>query len=112
MIGKNLLHYSIVAKLGVGGQGEVYEALNTKLGRSVVIKVLPAHLTQSEVNLKRFEREARLASALDHPNICAIYDLAFADDGRYLMVGTTAGTISIWDLQTLHARLREMQLDW
>jgi len=63
MIGKNLLHYRIVAKLGVGGQGEVYEAVNTKLDRTVVIKVLPPELTLREVNLKRFEREARLASS-------------------------------------------------
>lgn len=75
MIGTNLLHYRIVEKLGVGGQGEVYKAVDTKLGRTVVIKVLPPELTAKEKNLRRFEREARLASSLDHPNICTIFDL-------------------------------------
>src|SRR5215470_8366369 len=80
MVGKKLLHYRIVAKLGAGGQGEVYKAINTKLNRTVVLKVLPREMTVSGVNLKRFEREARLASSLDHTNICAIYDLAFHND--------------------------------
>ncbi|HWT01997.1 MAG TPA: protein kinase [Pyrinomonadaceae bacterium] len=75
MIGSNLLNYRIVEKLGVGGQGEVYKAVDAKLGRTVVIKVLPPALTVKEANLKRFEREARLASSLDHPNICTIFDL-------------------------------------
>jgi serine/threonine protein kinase/tetratricopeptide (TPR) repeat protein len=75
MIGSNLLNYRITEKLGVGGQGEVYKAVDTKLGRTVVIKVLPPELTIKEINLKRFEREARLASSLDHPNICTIFDL-------------------------------------
>src|SRR5947209_19725828 len=75
MIGSNLHNYRIVEKLGVGGQGEVYKAVDTKLGRAVVIKILPPELTVKETNLKRFEREARLASALDHPNICTIFDM-------------------------------------
>ncbi|HKC62207.1 MAG TPA: protein kinase [Pyrinomonadaceae bacterium] len=75
MIGSNLLHYRITEKLGVGGQGEVYKAVDTKLGRNVVIKILPPELTVKEANLKRFEREARLASSLDHPNICTIFDM-------------------------------------
>ncbi|HEX8888376.1 MAG TPA: protein kinase [Pyrinomonadaceae bacterium] len=75
MIGANLLNYRIVEKIGVGGQGEVYKAVDKKLGRTVVIKVLPPDLTVKEANLKRFEREARLASSLDHPNICTIFDM-------------------------------------
>src|SRR6266550_1778554 len=75
MIGTTLGNYRILEKLGAGGQGTVYKALDNKLGRTVVIKVLPAELTAKEANLKRFEREARLASALDHPNICTIFDL-------------------------------------
>jgi serine/threonine-protein kinase len=75
MIGSNLLNYRITEKIGVGGQGEVYKAVDTKLGRTVVIKILPPELTVKETNLKRFEREARLASSLDHPNICTIFDL-------------------------------------
>jgi len=75
MIGTTLGSYRILEKLGEGGQGAVYKAIDSKLGRPVVIKVLPPELTQKEANLKRFEREARLASALDHPNICTIFDL-------------------------------------
>src|SRR5216683_2736036 len=75
MIGKFLGNYKILEKLGVGGQGTVYKATDGKLGRTVVVKVLPPELTAREANLKRFEREARLASSLDHPNICTIFDL-------------------------------------
>src|SRR5688500_2813807 len=75
MIGKTLRNYRITEKLGVGGQGAVYKATDTKLGRTVVIKVIPPELSAKEANLKRFEREARLASSLDHPNICTIFDL-------------------------------------
>ena len=75
MIGSTLGNYKILEKLGEGGQGTVYKAVDSKLGRTLVIKVLPAELTAREGNLKRFEREARLASALDHPNICTIFDL-------------------------------------
>ncbi|MGI8732693.1 MAG: protein kinase domain-containing protein [Pyrinomonadaceae bacterium] len=74
MVGTTLGNYKILEKLGAGGQGTVYKAIDSKLGRTVVIKVLPAELTK-EANLKRFEREARLASSLDHPNICTIFDL-------------------------------------
>jgi len=86
MVGKTLLHYRILSKIGAGGQGAVYKAFNTKLGRTVVIKVLPPELTANEVNLARFEREAHLASALDHPNICAIYDLDFADNIHFIIM--------------------------
>ncbi len=75
MVGTTLGNYKILEKLGAGGQGTVYKALDSKLGRTLVIKVLPQELTSKESNLKRFEREARLASALDHPNICTIFDL-------------------------------------
>src|SRR5947208_4700226 len=75
MIGAKLGNYRILEKIGAGGQGTVYRATDSKLGRTVVIKVLPPELTLKEANLKRFEREARLASALDHPNICTIFDL-------------------------------------
>jgi serine/threonine protein kinase/tetratricopeptide (TPR) repeat protein len=75
MIGAKLGNYRILEKIGAGGQGTVYKATDAKLGRVVVVKVLPPELTVKEANLKRFEREARLASALDHPNICTIFDL-------------------------------------
>src|SRR5258706_4104727 len=75
MIGTTLGNYRILDKLGAAGQATVYKALDTKLGRTVVIKVLPAEITDKVASRKRFEREARLASALDHPNICTIFDL-------------------------------------
>src|ERR1700682_1017304 len=84
MIGKFLRNYKILEKLGVGGQGTVYKATDGKLGRTVVVKVLPPELTAREANLKRFEREARLASALDHPNICTIFDLNEIDGVHYI----------------------------
>jgi serine/threonine-protein kinase len=75
MIGSTLNNFRILEKIGAGGQGAVYKAVDSKLGRTVVIKVLPAELTSRPANLKRFEREARLCSSLDHPNICTIFDL-------------------------------------
>jgi eukaryotic-like serine/threonine-protein kinase len=75
MVGQVLGNYKITQKIGAGGQGTVYKAVDQKLGRTVVIKILPPELTVKETNLKRFEREARLASALDHPNICTIFDM-------------------------------------
>src|SRR5919107_4934111 len=84
MIGATLDNYRILEKLGAGGQGAVYKAVDAKLGRTVVIKVLPPDLTLKEANLKRFEREARLASSLDHPNICTIYDLGEEGNVHYI----------------------------
>ncbi|MGH9907593.1 MAG: serine/threonine protein kinase, partial [Pyrinomonadaceae bacterium] len=84
MVGTTLGNYKILEKLGAGGQGTVYKAIDAKLGRTVVIKVLPEELTAREANLKRFEREARLASALDHPNICTIFDLNDIDGVHFI----------------------------
>ncbi|MDQ3818778.1 MAG: serine/threonine-protein kinase, partial [Acidobacteriota bacterium] len=84
MIGATLDNYRILEKLGAGGQGDVYKAVDRRLGRPVVIKVLPPDLTAREANLKRFEREARLASSLDHPNICTIYDLGEEDNIHFI----------------------------
>jgi eukaryotic-like serine/threonine-protein kinase len=91
MIGSNLHNYRIVEKLGVGGQGEVYKAVDSKLGRTVVIKVLPPALTAKAANLKRFEREARLASSLDHPNICTIFDMDEAGGVHYIAMQYVEG---------------------
>lgn len=74
MVGSQIDQYKILEKIGSGGQGTVYKALDTKLNRTVVIKILPPELTQKTANFKRFEREAQLCSQLDHPNICTIYD--------------------------------------
>jgi eukaryotic-like serine/threonine-protein kinase len=84
MVGSQINQYKILEKIGSGGQGTVYKALDTKLHRTVVIKVLPAELTQKTANFKRFEREAQLCSQLDHPNICTIYDFSEANGVFYI----------------------------
>jgi len=91
MVGKTLRNYRITEKVGVGGQGTVYKATDLKLGRTVVIKVIPPELSAKEANLKRFEREARLASSLDHPNICTIYDLDEVDGVHFIAMQHVEG---------------------
>src|SRR5687768_14558501 len=91
MLGKTLRNYRITEKLGVGGQGAVYKAVDNKLGRTVVIKVIPPELSAKQTNLKRFEREARLASSLDHPNICTIFDLDEHDGLHFIAMQYVEG---------------------
>ena len=91
MIGRTLLHYRILEKIAEGGQGAVYKALDTRLRRNVVVKVLPEDLTLRAANLKRFEREARLASSLDHPNICTIFDLNEAAGVHFIVMQLITG---------------------
>src|SRR5689334_3012388 len=73
MIGQTLAHYRITAKLGEGGMGEVYRATDSKLGREVAIKVLPAAFANDPDRMARFTREAQVLASLNHPNIAAIY---------------------------------------
>src|SRR5437016_7966969 len=89
--GQSIGQYKILGELGKGGQGAVYQALDTKLKRTIALKLLPPELTVSEINRKRFQREAQLASALDHPNICTIHDLTEFDGLHFIVMQFVAG---------------------
>jgi serine/threonine protein kinase/Tfp pilus assembly protein PilF len=99
MIGTTLTHYRITAKLGEGGMGEVYRATDTKLGREVAIKVLPANISRHAQSLTRFEREAKALAALNHPHIAGIYGFD-ADQGTHFLV------LELVEGETLRERLR------
>src|SRR5687768_3067630 len=96
--GSRLGPYEIVAPLGAGGMGEVYRAIDTRLDRTVAIKVLPEHLAADVERRQRLEREARIVSSLDHANICALYDVGH-EAGRDFLV------IQYLDGETLAERL-------
>src|SRR5512132_3354612 len=83
--------YEILGPLGAGGMGEVYKARDTRLDRTVAIKVLPQHLSSSSEVRQRFEREAKTISALSHPHICALYDVGNQDGVEYLVMELLEG---------------------
>jgi len=92
LIGKTILHYKILEKIGEGGMGEVYKAEDIKLKRHVALKFLPPHLTRDPEAKKRFIKEAQAASALQHTNICTIYEINKTDEGQiYLSMEYLAG---------------------
>jgi Tol biopolymer transport system component len=98
LIGRTLGSYRLDALLGAGGMGEVYRGFDLKLGRDVAIKIVPEAFTSDGDRLARFEREARMLAALNHPNICAIYGLEEIDGTRFLILELVPG-------QTLAARI-------
>ena len=89
--GTRLSHYEITDQIGKGGMGEVYRARDTKLGREVAIKVLPAEFSQDSERLTRLEREARMLAALNHPKIAAIHGLKESNDTRFLVLELVEG---------------------
>src|SRR6516165_12383338 len=90
-LGTKLGPYEIVAPLGVGGMGEVYRARDTRLERTVAIKILPAELSSDPVRKQRFEREAKTISSLSHPHICVLYDVGHQDGIDYLVMEILEG---------------------
>jgi eukaryotic-like serine/threonine-protein kinase len=103
-VGARLGHYEILSMLGAGGMGEVYLALDTRLGRKAALKVLPPHISTNQDLMNRFVREAQLASRLNHPNIATIYDIAEADGIRFIAMEYIEGA-------TLSAKISGRQLD-
>src|SRR5262245_58412586 len=104
MIGTRLAHYEITGHLGTGGMGEVYLATDSKLGRSVAIKVLPEAFTHDAERTARFDREARVLATLNHSNIAAIYGLEEVAGRKLLIMELAPG-------ETLAERLRLGPLD-
>jgi serine/threonine protein kinase/tetratricopeptide (TPR) repeat protein len=84
IVGKSLGHYEVIEKIGSGGMGEVYAARDTLLGRKVALKLLPSYFTMEKERVRRFQQEARAASALNHPNILTIYEIRNVDSTNYI----------------------------
>src|SRR6516165_11060303 len=89
--GTKLGPYEIQSRLGAGGMGEVYRARDTRLDRTVAIKILPAHLSDNAEAKQRFEREAKTISSLNHPHICVLYDVGHQDGTDYLVMECVEG---------------------
>jgi len=104
MVGHTISHYKIISSLGAGGMGEVYLAEDTKLGRKVALKLLPAFFTKDKERLRRFAQEARAASALNHPNVAHIYEIGEADGTSFIALEYVEG-------ETLEAKIGGRPLD-
>ena len=104
LIGKQIGHYQIQSLLGAGGMGKVFLAHDLQLGRQVAIKFLPAHFTSDPERLRRFEQEARAASALNHENIITIHEIGKQDHWQFIVMEYLDG-------QTLRERMKQVRFD-
>jgi serine/threonine protein kinase len=99
MIGKTISHYKILEEIGAGGMGVVYKAQDTKLDRTVALKFLPSHISIDKEEKKRFIHEAKAAAALDHPNICSIYEIDETEEGQMFIA------MAYYEGQTLNEKI-------
>ena len=91
MVGKTISHYHIIEELGRGGMGVVYKAEDTKLKRTVALKLLPSHLTKNETDKARFLQEAQAAAALSLPNVCTIYEVHDEGENPFIVMEYVEG---------------------